>query len=196
MATETLRPNGMLVNGSWSSVGCTNRWECVDEEAADDDDSKVWNDGSWAYEYYSLSNPTGSGTINKITAYGRAKVTGSRGAGSLIIYLSGNTDNIYAFPEDGPYDWATYSKEYTNNPWTDNPWTWDELTNLGIGGRLQWENDQGQITQLYVVVDYTPPAVGRSFGYIFSKIYEHTKNLASRIFRIPPLVNSNNLAPG
>lgn len=43
---------------------------------------------------------------------------------------------------------------------------------------------------------YTPPPspAGRSYGYIFAKIYENCRNLAQRIFRIPALVNFNYLS--
>jgi len=82
-------------------------------------------------------------------------------------------------------------------PWTDwvvannTSWTTLDIVKLAV----QYQTGGASYFDYIAEYPYTL-LVGRSFGYIFSKIYEHTKDLASRIFRIPPLVNPNNLAPG
>jgi len=126
--------------------------------------------------------------------------------GNLQVHRNGAWETYLAYSADIWYcieiEWRSsdHKVRYRVNggAWTD----WGTATNEWVTGldRVRfdvWDQSAGDVGYWDYVAEYPmPPVVGRSFGYIFSKIYEHTKDLASRIFRIPALVNPNNLAPG
>jgi hypothetical protein len=171
--TEILRPNGpgsqTGINGPGSQTGINGpgsiaHWQFVDEASPDDDFTFVYQDQGSGRDLYALSDHTGSGTIDKVTAYIRiatttipiAKMTysGSVAKGAVSI-------NTYGTTYDGTdinclNPWTTYSKEWTTNPSTGLAWTWDEIEALEAGVKLTSEfNSPSWCTQAYVVVDYT-----------------------------------------
>ena len=162
--TEILRPNGA---GSQTGInlasgcGAHAHWQCVDEASPDDASTYVYASytGGSGRDLYALSDHTGSGTINKVTAYIRIANNGGIFCGSkgaVSIKADGTaydgTDNSCI------YSWKTYSKEWTTNPSTGLAWTWDEIDALEAGVKLTYNTKHARCTQVYVEVDYTPPA--------------------------------------
>jgi hypothetical protein len=176
VATETLRPNaaGDECNISLESgcSVCPNHYDCVDEADADDNATKLEVVGEateWERDLYNIENHSvGSGTINKITLYFRCYSGGGKYVKGAI--KSGTTVDETAQKEpyaDFGWNWGTYAVDWVTNPHTTEAWTWDEIDSLQIGVALKSTSASTYpwCTQVYVEVDYTPPAARpHSFG--------------------------------
>jgi len=177
MTTVTLRPsaNGVLIELT-PSPGTLQNYQCVDEETPNDDTDYVLLAGSSVeaqtkYDYYDIPTtgiPAGS-TINSVTVYTRGRKVQ---LGTIIARICGCV-HTYNVAYEGTFkslttSWANYSDTWTTNPNTGLPWTLDEVNAMQIGVGLYTaknENVEADCTQVYVVVDYTPPVVvGRVVG--------------------------------
>lgn len=81
-------------------------------------------------------------------------------ATAQILIITHSTE-YSGVPEDLTEGWATYSKEWTNNPNTEQPWTWDEINALQAGVSLDGADEIKRCTQLLVEVTYTPAGIAR-----------------------------------
>jgi hypothetical protein len=166
MASEILRPNaaGDLTElGRYPDAGEEN-WEDVDEAEADEDSTYVKSVPKTTFDdLYNLPAHSGSGTINFIKVYFRLK-----GLVSGLQYypiIKSNSTVTQAAEGTSPTSWGTYSRQWNTNPADSEAWEWADIDALQIGMRLSGALSENRMTQIYVEVDYTPPA-GGSRGYI------------------------------
>lgn len=155
---ETLRPNAVGQHAEWPREypGGNAHWSLVGEDSSDDDATYVENDAeAWKKESYNLQESIGSGTINWIRVYIRAKVPAS---GSSIIRTLIRT---YGTDYEGS-DLAlstSYRNNYTQynvNSNTGSAWTWTELASLEAGASSKKSGaDNVRLTAVWVVVNYT-----------------------------------------
>ena len=173
MVTVTLRPNanGAIIGLTPYPATLAN-WDCVDEAVANDAVDYVWIPDSPNFlslrDFYlkpASGIPAGS-MINSVTHYRRIRYRGFT-YGSL--YIAGN---VYDF--DGARvlaAWTTRAYTLTTSPATGAPWTLAEVENMQVGVRLDNVYDpiaemyvSPLCTQVYIVVDYTPPVAVRFAG--------------------------------
>ena len=175
--------------------------------------------GNW----YEMSKDGTARTDGRITFYVRAAQTDAHlncllrqvGAADFAMSLYFNGDGNIQYKDDVGYhtiqaysadQWYEVEVEWRSSDhklryridegdWTDWKATW---LNWTTGFDRVWITQYGTGTFYvdYIAENpYAPPAAGRSYGYIFTKIYEHTKNLAQRIFLPNPLLNPNRSPP-
>jgi len=166
MATETLRPNapGDLTQLDPYPVTLPN-WDCVNDEVADDDATYVSAPEATGRDLYNLPDtaiPDGS-TINSVTVVTRMCRDGTLSVTGYAVIKIGGTEYIGALRTLGT-SWTTYSDSWATNPYTGNPWTKTDINALQAGVNLGYDSRHGNYgigmcTQVYVIVDYTPPTV-------------------------------------
>jgi len=174
MPTVTLRPNAdgdLLDLAIYPSTPATH-FDKVDEETSDGDSTYVYYLDSTEQltrrDLYNLPDgiiPDGS-TINSVTVYVVVRnVVSGRGVYATTIKTGGV---VYDGTLNVPLGtaWNTYSTTYTTNPNTGVAWTISEIDALQIGIKMRGEYYppsevyiSGRCTQVYVVIDYTPPVV-------------------------------------
>jgi len=165
MSTETLRPSGV---GSETNIDDEDpefdtHWTLVDEVSADDDTTCVKTaSATYLRDLYALADSSGSGTINSVKVYVRARAgAGTPTQASMKICLkSGGTvgeDTEHTLTTD---TWIDYDNTWTTNPDGDGAWgsDWSVIDALEVGVSLRQNNaTSGQksfCTQVWVVVDY------------------------------------------
>lgn len=171
--TLTLRPNG---DGATLELTCSTgstHYVLVDEAVADDSD----------YVYYQGQTPVGgraimvdtfslpdhtteTGVINSVTVYARAQGTWDGGARNYVLCPKLNEEFLSA--SDVPESWGLLSSISTTNPNTSAAWTWSDIDSLTVGVGISSPgvaspSDTCKISQLYIVVDFTPPPTIDSF---------------------------------
>ena len=155
---ETLRPHAIGRYEQWTGENPSGNphWSLVDEDPSDDDATYVENNaGAWKKDSYDLQDPVGSGTINWIRVYVRARVTAS--GSSIIRTLIRTYGTDY---ESGDFPLSTnYRNNYTQynkNPSTGLVWTWTELASLQTGASGQKSGIANiRLTTVWVVVNHT-----------------------------------------
>jgi hypothetical protein len=169
MATETLRPNGVgsetNIPGAVPGAG-EEHWEDVDEAVADGDTTYVENTTTtYLRDLYALPAHSGSGNINKITVYCRARCNGTDPAYYAYMKISCRSDStttdgeeLTLHPDDAPGYWKTWSKEWALNPADSEAWEWSDIDALEIGANIKKGDKSLKLTQVYVEVDYTSVA--------------------------------------
>jgi hypothetical protein len=171
--TLTLRPNG---DGATLELTCSTgstHYVLVDEAVADDSD----------YVYYQGQTPVGgraimvdtfslpdhtteTGVINSVTVYARAQGTWNGGVRAYALHPELNEEFLSA--SDVPESWGLLSSISTTNPTTSAAWTWSDIDSLTVGAGISSPggtnpSDTCKISQLYIVVDFTPPPIIDSF---------------------------------
>jgi len=159
MPTEILRPNAV---GTYSQLGvyptgvvAGEHWDKVDEVVADDASTYVLmtpgvDEGVYKRDLYALPAHEGSGAINSVKVYVRAKINVSYSLASIRTH-----DTVYDSANLGHGGtWSTKSNTWTTNPNTGNPWTWAEIDALEAGVSLRGVSSSyyAQCTQVYVEV--------------------------------------------
>jgi hypothetical protein len=197
-ATETLRPNaaGDETNIP-SSNGCTYHWQCVDDVTPDEDATEVHNtlgDATFRKDLYNLPAHSGSGTINHIKVYARAKSAPYNGyyTGLQIWLKTGGT--AYVGSEITlTTSYATYSYQWSGNPQTGLDWTWADIDALQIGIAVRDSGYGYQLysvcTQVYVEIDYTPSGAPTVVTNAASSIEETTATTNGEV----TVVNDTNI---
>ena len=174
-STVTLLPagSGVYSYNEAVPVGCSQKWQCVDDPSSDEDGSyvKAWwgeySPGNFAfglesYDFPSSGIPAGS-TINSVSVYVRVKgvatshtpyvcpiLWSSSGTGSGMV--RGTFESIPV----GSYTTLTSLSNLTcNSRLTGCPaWTLREANSLQVG----WYADsESRLTRAWAVVSYTPP---------------------------------------
>jgi len=133
-------------------------WSLVDEDPPDDDVSYVWNNVElWKRDIYNLQDPAGSGTINWVRVYVRARLS-SAGTGNIrTLVRTYDTD----YESSSIALSASYQNVYTQfdtNPKTGLAWTWSEINSLQAGASSQKVGAGDwfpRMTAVWVVVNYS-----------------------------------------
>lgn len=175
---ETLRPNAAGTYTNLTRSGDTANYLCVDDVTPDEDTTFVLRNGiGGATDTYNLPAHSGSGTINSVTIYGRARKINE--GGRIYLYLRTHSTNYNSLVNELGTSYSTKSWVHTTNPNTSSAWTWDEIDAMEIGqymtaycvGPCGAPPYHTRCTQTYVEIDYTPSAgdgvIPRSHGYIF-----------------------------
>lgn len=170
--TETLRPSGVGSFAQLTPVGATYNWQCVDEEGADEDTTYVKSSStSWKTDtYLTQDHSTGSGTINKVTIYVRCKSSNTFGEvanARTALRTHSKTYNGSTITLTGSY--ANYYTDYATNPYSSSAWTWSEVDDMevGVGGKNSgFYGWLAYCTQVWAVVDYTPPTPEFPYGAV------------------------------
>lgn len=164
MATVTLRPNGAGFSTQWAAFGGAN-WECVDDVVADDGATIISSEdtGNLLDLYTIESNSIGaSDTINSITIYFRNFVSSGKFGTDAVrpAYRENSTTSIGA--EIASIEsWTTDSETFTVRGSDSGPFTKSDIDSLQIGVQSQdLAPSYVNVTQIYVVVDYTPSGGG------------------------------------
>jgi len=156
---ETIHPNvaGQYAQWAQESPAGSAHWDCCDEDPPDDDSSYVeTNSAAWKYEAYNLEDHSGSGTINWVRVYVRAKLLSSGTSVVRTLIRTYNTDY-----ESSDIALSTsYQNNYTQydtNPNTGLAWTWAEIDSLQAGALGKTSGNVNiRMTAVWVVVDYSP----------------------------------------
>lgn len=189
-STETLRPNaaGDETSITYQSPDSTYHWDKVDEAVADDNTTFVYTlySASYKRDLYHLPAPSGSGVINSITIYFCIRGDGVHWAYARPSQKSGTTVTDGSEVSRYLATFYTFSQTYTSNPATGLSYTWDEIDNLQIGCQLKClDADGGAVcTQVYVVIDYTPPAIPAITTNAASSVEEATATLNGEVTAI------------
>ncbi len=156
---ETLRPNADGQYAQWNVEypALSVHWSLTDEDPADDDNTYVENNAATLKkEAYNLQDSTGSGTINWIRIYVRARLTASGNSTIKTLIRTYNTD----YESSNITLSTSYQDNYTQydtNPNTGTAWTWTEITSLQAGVSAQkLDSAAVRITTVWVVVNYNP----------------------------------------
>lgn len=172
MATETLRPNAAgdecAISGQYGAA-CPNHYQNVDEEVCDGTTTAVYEPGTnWRRDLYNVQDHSvGLGTINFVKVYACLCSAWSADTNCTIAIKSGGV--VDEDTKSVTTSWTMYSTQW-NTPPEGGSWDWDKIDALQIGCSLVTVggNHTGMCSQLYVEVDYTPPAAAvRSHAYIF-----------------------------
>ena len=157
---ETIHPNAAGHYAQWAQEypGGSAHWDCCDEDPPDDDSSYVKTSSSnWRYEAYHLGNPIGSGSINWVRVYVRAKLTS---AGTSYNFRTLIRTYATDYESDDIALSTSYQNNYTQyytNPNTGLTWTWTEINSLqaGASGRPLDPSVGIQLTAVWVIINYS-----------------------------------------
>lgn len=165
--TEVI-PNAVGYISDWAITGASTAWEAIDDPIGVPDTSTYIATTANSPGYrtsVNIVNPMGGlagGTITSVDVYFRALyIDGTYHGSSITPFLRLNGVNQSSSAQTLTTSWATYNKTVTRPG--GGTWTREDLLNLeaGIEGPSP-SNDDARVTQLYVRVNYTPPATGIS----------------------------------
>jgi len=159
--TLTIRPNAAGDLTQWTAVGDTANYLCVDEATSDEDTTYVSCTVQNKEDLYNLENhTTQTGAISNVRVYIRAKLTAAGDDQITIEVKTGGT--TYAGTTVSPTTtYADYYSDWAQNPQTASAWTWAQIDALQAGFKSVKVGavfTGERVTQLYVIVTYTPPA--------------------------------------
>jgi hypothetical protein len=154
MADLTLYPNGAGSAQGWDAEG--GDYTRIDETSQDGDTTRLYSPTANAIADFDLTDPTTEeGAINSVTVY-----IHTRGLDpvSNVVQLLVRVSSTNYLSADKTYNNTSYHDE--SNTWSTNPatsaaWTWAEIAALRAGMKRISGGGQA-VTQLRVVVDYTP----------------------------------------
>lgn len=173
---ETLHPNATGQYAQWSAEYPSGaHWSLCDEDPSDDDTTYVENNAAaLKRESYNLQDPIGSGTINWVRVYIRARfpTPGSSIVRTLIRTYTTDYESSDITLSTSYQDNYT---QYDTNPNTGSAWTWTELTSLEAGASSQKSGAASvRMTSVWVVVSYNP-----SLNYTFDMNDTFTLDLST-----------------
>jgi hypothetical protein len=179
MAVETLRPtaNGGTIEWNYAGSGSPgSNYDQVMESSADDDTTYVLhNFGSTILkrDLYVIANTgiAGGAAISNvrvvIRAIGATAQKGQTTVHPLKAYIRENsTNSTAASSQNTSGSYTNYNFDFAVRPSDGGAWTVSDLTGFQAGPSCQANNGLIRVTQVYVIVTYTLPASGRSFGTI------------------------------
>jgi hypothetical protein len=156
---ETVHPNVVGQYAQWAreSPGSSAHWDCCDEDPPDDDSSYVeTNSAALKYEAYNLEDHTGSGTINWVRVYVRAKLV-SPGTSIIRILIRTYNTNYESGDITPSTSYQNNYTQYDTNPNTGLAWTWAEIDSLQAGALGKTSGNVNiRMTAVWVIVDYSP----------------------------------------
>ncbi len=184
----------LLVNGDGSRTECSSsagenvrgHWKQVNDPVnnPDEDVSTIYVEGaqnslqgktqlrsgsiSWKTDLFTVAPLEGSGEIENITLYYRAKQTGKGGFAKACVKVGKNGlfPQQFSFPLTSSY--ITYHHKWDNNPYTGKSWSWSDLTSLQIGIMLGMDKEEGSgqplCTQVYGTITLKNFIVGSDAG--------------------------------
>jgi len=162
--TTTLYPNTAGNSTQLSRSGAASNWQACTSD--DGDTSYVYTTNSnWQTDLYNLSDVSLAGTINSVTVYIRARANTNPTQTSAQTAIRTRNNTYYGTEITLTTSYAVYSTTYTTNP-RGGAWTWAQINALQAGARLRrpaGTNTQSRVTQVWVVVDYTPPLPNANF---------------------------------
>jgi hypothetical protein len=153
----TLRPNG---NGNqfqltrYPNTGEAN-WQNVDEVTSDENATYNLRTGGWGNDLYSMTDFAGTGTINSVTAWMRARSTATPSAANARQRIRTGGTNYTGTLFSTTTSYADYSYTWNLNPRTSAAWTWTDINALQAGVTIGQNASETRATQVWVVVDYT-----------------------------------------
>lgn len=178
MSTETLRPSGAGSQTELTPSAGAN-WENVDDVSQDGDATTNTlhcpiADIATATDLYDLNTssiPVGS-TINSVQIFARAKVVNPSEFNNIFLQYSDGVGSWYVAPQQLTATYDLYSSPlFTLNLVFSTPWILDEVNNLQIGAQIDLETiddtADAYVTQMYAIVDYTPPSSPADSGNMF-----------------------------
>jgi hypothetical protein len=147
----------------WPTVtGCTNHYDCVDEDIADNATSEIECDANVIYyDYFNTNASFSAGThaIKNVTVYALACIDSSKATNFAVCAnvsatSSCSTDYGISILSVCP-SWTTYSYFMDVSPDTTLEWTVDEVNEMLIGVRAGVDcNPDIHVTQVYSIVGY------------------------------------------
>jgi len=160
-STETLHPTSDVDTGDWHQVGGeTGFYTSVDEVTSDDDTTYVWLqvfDTSWWPIEWGLADSSGTGSINSVTVYYDCRVYSVPVLNKVRPFVRSGSTKDTGTERTLTQTYQQWSDVWNTNPDTSSAWTWNEIDSLQVGIDGYDENgDKNRVTQVYVVVDYTP----------------------------------------
>jgi len=154
----TIHPNAAGLYTEWPQEypSGSAHWSLVDEDPPDDDVSYVQNNVAVKKrDICNLQDPTGSGTINWVRTYVRARLTSAQTGNIRTLIRTYDTD--YESSDTALTD--SYQNVYTQfdtNPKTGSAWTWSEIDSLQAGASGQKAGRASvRMTAVWVVVNYS-----------------------------------------
>lgn len=150
--SEILRPTGDGNSDDLNDENCSDNWECVDEVTSDGNGTYVKGEGSqWNMDTYETADhSTGTGTVDSIIVYVKAKGNSGGKKARTAIRIGGND---YTGVQNNTTDsYVDYSTTYVTNPATSLAWTWSDIDNIEIGVDLKKE---AFCTQVWAEVFFT-----------------------------------------
>ncbi|MGD8566081.1 MAG: hypothetical protein PVF96_07010 [Candidatus Bathyarchaeota archaeon] len=156
---ETLNPNAVGQYAEWNveNPSGSPHWDCCDDDPSDDDSSYVQNNAnSWKKEAYAMEGHNGSGSINWVQIFVRARVV--QEGSSLIKTLIRTYGTDY---ESNDFNLTTayqnFFAHYDTNPNTGVEWIWSEINSLeaGASSRVIGGGVNVRMTSVWIVVDYS-----------------------------------------
>ena len=179
MASETLRPNGSGDLTNLNPVGDSPNYKCVDESSSDGDTTYVATttakpSGSDLYNIEDTGIPAGS-TINGVTVFARCRSTSTTYKASFWILLKKSGGTIQQGAEHIPSTtYTSYHDSFTGVSLSD-------LNGLQIGISIASGSNtyyySGRCTQVYVVIDYTPPTGAEERSFTFTETMKPSASL-------------------
>jgi len=159
---DTLRPSGVGDSTIFTPSAGAN-WECVDEPVSDGDGSYVSTIGNllvWRTDLYAIPDGNGSGAIDSVVVYSRAKSTGALTSWRInfrTALKSGDSLKVSANKQPGT-DYILDSLRYTTDPNTGSAWTWAAIANMQAGVAMveRTADKPGYATQVWAQVYYQP----------------------------------------
>ena len=154
---ETLHPNAAGQYAQWTAEfpSSSAHWSLNDEDPPDDDTTYVEvNTIAWKKEAYNLQDSTGSGTINWVRVYIRARLVAS-GSGIIRTLMRTYGTDYESSDIALSTSYQDNYMQYSTNPNTGLAWTWTEVTSLeaGASGQKSGAVDV-RMTAVWVVVNY------------------------------------------
>lgn len=156
-----LRPDGDGAYTQFDSPPTGSHYIMVDDIGAHDNDTTfVGSAINNSIDLYDIED-TGlvSGTpIYKVTLYAAIKGNGTDMTNGFLGLKSGTVVHWGNIITSLPTTYHYYLRGYVNNPSTSNPWTVEAVDALQVGFYVDNSTNSGLYgTQIYVVVDITPP---------------------------------------
>ena len=159
-----LRPNGFGYQETIRFSQCDPglHWMCVDDVEPDYGDTAVHDGANYdAMDLYLVEDAAESGDITSVTVFS-VLTAPSIGQSIYAQIVMATHNSVYGGVSFAPAMdvWGLYYKQWSSNPYTGTAWSWDELNDIQIGMRLHGTSSHYHITctQVYVVVEYEPPA--------------------------------------
>jgi len=154
----TLRPNDAGTYQTWGTFGAPpSHWEGTSDQ---NDATGVQSPAgdTTAKETEQLQNASQTGTINSVTAYMRAKASGSSAPErATLIWKLAATEVEPGNVAISRTTFTDYSDTRTTNP-AGGSWDWSDINSLEIGARatILGSSEYIQVSEFWIVVDYTP----------------------------------------